>query len=382
MFYSGMKESPRPTFIDLFAGIGGFHEAFNGLGAECKFVCERDEAARTTYQAFHGESWGDEFLVNGPGINHPPSFIRDITDLTLSSSDKRGNKGTRKIRKVMAGFNVDILCGGFPCQPFSQAGKRKGFDDETRGTLFYDICRIIRAKQPRAFFLENVRGILTSGGVALDPEGAAFPYGATLKTILNKLFSPVAAGGLGFHPPGGRNTKKRRELGPSEIAPGVYLVKASDHGLPQNRQRVFIIGFKTSREAKKMSLPPTLSLEESGVSLAKVLKVSKVFMNSRRDSERVMGFTLRCGGKRSPISDRRNWDQYYVRTLDGKDEERTLTENEGLRLMGFPHEKRFPRGISYSQAMKQLGNSVAVPAIRDWGRQILMAMGYEPKVEA
>jgi len=382
MFYSGMKESPRPTFIDLFAGIGGFHEAFKGLGAECKFVCERDEAARTTYRAFHGESWGDEFLVNGPGIDHPPSFIRDITDLTLSRSDKLGNRGTRNIRRVMADFDVDILCGGFPCQPFSQAGKRKGFDDETRGTLFYDICRIIRAKPPRAFFLENVRGILTSGDVILDSEGEPLPYGSTLKTILDKLFSPVSAGGLGYHPPGGRSTKQRGKLGPSEIAPGVYLVKASDHGLPQNRQRVFIIGFRSSKEAKQMSLPLTASLAQGGVSLADVLEVSKVFMNSRRDSERLMGFTLRCGGKRSPVSDRRNWDQYYVRTLEGEDIVQPLTRGAGLRLMGFPPERCFPEGVSYSQAMKQLGNSVAVPAVRDWGRQILLAMGYEPKAEA
>jgi len=376
-----MKESLRPTFIDLFAGIGGFHEAFKALGAECKFVCERDEAARRTYQAFHGQSWGDEFLVNSPGSDCPPSFPRDITDLTLSSLDKKGNKGTRNIRKAMSGFDVDILCGGFPCQPFSQAGKRKGFDDETRGTLFYDICRIIRAKRPRAFFLENVRGILTSGAGIVDVEGRPLPYGTTLKTILDKLFSPVAAGGLGYHPPGGRQTKKRRKLGPSEVAPGVYLVKASDHGLPQNRQRVFIIGFKSSREAKQMRVPVTVSLEDLGVTLAKVLKVSKVFMNSRRDSERVIGFTLRCGGKRSPISDRRNWDQYYVRTIEGNDEERALTEIDGLRLMGFPSERRFPKGLSYSQMMKQLGNSVAVPAIRDWGRQILLALGYEPSKE-
>lgn len=379
MFYSGMTDSPKPTFIDLFAGIGGFHEAFKDLGAECKFVCERDEAARRTYQAFHGGSWGDEFLVNAPGVDHPPSFIRDITDLTLSLQDQRGNRGTRKIRKAMAGFNVDVLCGGFPCQPFSQAGKRKGFDDRTRGTLFYDICRIIRAKTPRAFFLENVRGLLTSGGVVSDAEGTPLPYGATLKTILHKLFKPVPEGGLGYHPPGGRERKNRMKLGPSEVAPGVYLVKASDHGLPQNRQRVFIIGFKSSQEAKRMALPLAVSLQGKGKTLAEVLEVSKVYMNSRRDSERLIGFTLRCGGKRSPIADRRNWDQYYVRTHDGVDLEWPLTAEQGLRLMGFPDVRRFPEDITYSQAMKQLGNSVAVPAIRDWGRQILLALGYEPK---
>ena len=183
MFYSGMAK-PRPTFIDLFAGIGGFHEAFKGLGAECKFVCERDEAARKTYQAFHGKFWGPEFTVNSPGSTHPPSFHRDITDLTLSRTDERGKKATSKIRKVMANFDIDVLCGGFPCQPFSQAGKRKGFEDETRGNLFYDICRIIRAKSPRAFFLENVRGILTNGERVFDSSGSPLPYGTTLKIIL------------------------------------------------------------------------------------------------------------------------------------------------------------------------------------------------------
>lgn len=375
MFYSGMAK-PRPTFIDLFAGIGGFHEAFKGLGAECKFVCERDEAARKTYQAFHGKFWGPEFTVNSPGSTHPPSFHRDITDLTLSRTDERGKKATSKIRKVMANFDIDVLCGGFPCQPFSQAGKRKGFEDETRGNLFYDICRIIRAKSPRAFFLENVRGILTNGERVFDSSGSPLPYGTTLKIILEKLFTPLAEGGLGYHPPGGRPTKKRRKLGDCEVAPGVYLVSASDHGLPQNRQRVFIIGFKSSKEAKRMRLPEKV-LDGQGVSLAEVLEVAKVYMNSKRDSERIVGFTLRCGGKRSPIADRRNWDQYYVKTRDGEDTEWPLTERNGLRLMGFPEEKRFPTGTSYSQAMKQLGNSVAVPAIKAWGEEMLLAMGFE-----
>ena len=368
-----MKEKPSPTFIDLFAGIGGFHEAFRQLGAECKFVCERDPAARETYQAFHGTSWGDDFKVHRMDCNSPMSFHRDITELTQSNSDESGNSGTRRIRKYMGHFRIDVLCAGFPCQPFSQAGKRRGFDDETRGTLFYDICQIIHANKPRAFFLENVRGILNNGGCVLDPEGTPLPYGVTLKTILDKLFKPIKKGGLGYHPPGGRATKKRGKLDPREVAPGVYLVKASDHGLPQNRQRVFIIGFKCSADAKKMQIPAILPKEQCE-SLSDILGVRSVYMGTKNKKERTIGFTLRCGGKRSPIDDRRNWDQYYVLNHDGTTGPLPLTPEIGLRLMGFPQDK-FPEGISDTQAMKQLGNSVAVPAIKCWGREILQALG-------
>lgn len=373
-----MREKSRPTFIDLFAGIGGFHEAFKQLGAECKFVCERDTAARKTYQAFHGASWGDDFKVDLNDCGSPPSFQRDITELTLSKSDNSGNIGTRRIKKYMGHFEVDVLCAGFPCQPFSQAGKRRGFEDETRGTLFYDICRIIHAKQPRSFFLENVRGILNNGGAVAGPDGRPLPYGLTLKTILEKLFKPIAKGGLGYHPPGGRATKKRGKLDPREVAPGVYLVKASDHGLPQNRQRVFIIGFRTSADAKKMRVPAILPKEQC-TSLTDILQVRSVYMGTKNKKERVMGFTLRCGGKRSPIDDRRNWDQYYVLNHDGKTGPLPLSPTIGLRLMGFP-QGSFPEGVSDTQAMKQLGNSVAVPAIRCWGREILRAMGLIPEL--
>lgn len=376
MFYSGMADDPAPTFIDLFAGIGGFHEALHGLGAKCKFVCERDPSARKTYEAFHRERLGDSFFANAEGIHHPAYFHLDITDLTLSVSDKRGNRGTKNIKKVMSSFKVDVLCGGFPCQPFSQAGKRLGFED-TRGTLFYDVCRIIHAKKPKAFFLENVRGIVNHGGEVKGVDGVSLPFGRTLSVILDSLFKPKSAGGLGYHPPGGRACKKRGKLCDREIAPGVYLVKASDHGLPQNRPRVFIIGFKSAREAKQMKIPSEspISVEENA--LAEVLDVKAVYMNAKRDKQRYVGFTLRCGGKRSPIDDRRNWDQYHVLTKEGVHDNLPLTPALGLKMMGFPVRK-FPKGISESQAMKQLGNSVAVPAIRAWGKEMLVAMGFKP----
>lgn len=135
-------ENPKFTFIDLFAGIGGFRMAFQNLGGKCVFSSEWDVQAQKTYFANYGEvPFGD--ITS----EYTKSFIPD---------------------------NFDILCAGFPCQAFSLAGKRLGFE-ETRGTLFFDVAEILRRKQPKAFFLENVKGL------------AIHDKGKTLKTILNTL---------------------------------------------------------------------------------------------------------------------------------------------------------------------------------------------------
>ena len=119
------KNSKKVTFIDLFAGIGGFHIALSNLGAECVMACEIDETASTVYR-----------------MNHSPvDMKRDITQVEADDIPDH-----------------DILCAGFPCQPFSQGGFKKGFED-TRGTLFFNILKILETKKPSAFFLENVRHI-------------------------------------------------------------------------------------------------------------------------------------------------------------------------------------------------------------------------------
>ena len=128
----------RPTFIDLFAGIGGFHLAFHNLGAECVFASEWDNAARLTYET--------NFKKISPKIFDQGHFVGDITKINKKSIP-----------------DFDILCAGFPCQPFSQAGYRKGFAD-IRGTLFFEIAEIIKIKKPKAFFLENVRGLYSHDG--------------------------------------------------------------------------------------------------------------------------------------------------------------------------------------------------------------------------
>ncbi len=278
-------------FIDLFAGIGGFHLAFHKVGAECVFASEWDEDARLTYER--------NFSKLSPKLFKSDNFVGDITKVKKSEIP-----------------NFDILTGGFPCQPFSQAGFKKGFDD-TRGTLFFDIAQIIKVKQPKAYFLENVRGLYSHDS------------GRTFETIKRTLTGDL---GYSFHH---------------------AIVKASDHGLPQHRPRLFMIGFRNPETVFNFPKKKPLRFDMSDV------------MNGKVDRE--IGFTLRVGGKSSPIDDRRNWDGYKV---DGK--VRRLTPTEGLRMQGFPSTFKFP--VSDSAAMKQLGNSVAVWAIQDYAKEIIKSL--------
>lgn len=280
------------TFIDLFAGIGGFHLALHNVGAECVFASEWDEAARLTYET--------NFVKISPKIFKNGNFAGDITAV-----DKKNIP------------DFDILCAGFPCQPFSQAGFKKGFAD-IRGTLFFDIAEIIRIKQPKAFFLENVRGLYS------HDEGRTFE--TIKKTLTHQL-------GYSFHH---------------------AIVKASDHGLPQHRPRLFMVGFKDLEIEFEFPKKRKLKFTMSDVMKGEV--------------DREIGYTLRVGGKHSPIDDRRNWDGYMV---DG--EIRRLTPSEGKKMQGFPESFKFP--VSDSEALKQLGNSVAVTAIQDYASVIVAALG-------
>lgn len=276
------------TFIDLFAGIGGFHLALHNVGAECVFASEWDDAARLTYET--------NFAKLSPSLFKKGNFAGDITAVNKKSIP-----------------DFDILCAGFPCQPFSQAGFKKGFAD-IRGTLFFDIAEIIKVKKPKAFFLENVRGLYSHDD------------GRTFETIKKTLTEDL---GYSFHH---------------------AIVKASDHGLPQHRPRLFMVGFKDRNTEFEFPEKRKLKYTMSDVMKGEV--------------EREIGFTLRVGGKRSPIDDRRNWDGYIV---DG--ELRRLTPSEGKKMQGFPASFKFP--VSNSEALKQLGNSVAVTAIQDYASAIV-----------
>jgi DNA (cytosine-5)-methyltransferase 1 len=281
-------------FIDLFAGIGGFHQAMASLGGECVFASEIDENARKTYEHNYKEGSPDLFKNN--------LFNKDIKSVAAEEIP-----------------DFDVLCAGFPCQPFSQAGKKHGFTDtlkSERGNLFFDIAEIIETKKPKAFFLENVRGLFKHDN------------GATFKVIEKTL---------------------TEELGYS-----IYyqIVKASDYGLPQLRPRLFIIGFRDDNKNDKFAFPEKLPLK---------FNMSDVWGG---DCSRELGFTIRVGGRGSNINDRRNWDSYLV---DG--EVKKLSYIEARKMQGFPDHFHFP--VSATQAMKQLGNSVAVDAIKAVSKNLI-----------
>lgn len=278
-------------FIDLFAGIGGFHLAFNNLGSTCVFASEWDKHARTTYE--------HNFSKAHPKLFKSGNFAGDITKVD---------------EKKIPDF--DILTGGFPCQAFSQAGHKKGFYD-TRGTLFFDIARIINEKRPAAFFIENVRHLLNHD------------EGKTFKRIKDTI---------------------EKDLGYSFYW---KIVKASDFGLPQFRPRLYMVGFKDKTIPFEFPEPVELKMTMSDVFGAKCTKD--------------VGYTLRLGGRGSGLNDRRNWDTYLV---NGRS--KRLTPKEGRKMMGFPEHFEFP--VSEAQAMRQLGNSVAVNAIQVVGEEVIKTL--------
>ena len=291
------------TFIDLFAGIGGFHIAMSNLGGECVFASEWDDDCRKTYTANYQKDSPKIFTNGVPNDN----FVGDITKVDPNSIPDH-----------------DVLCAGFPCQPFSQAGHKLGFED-TRGTLFFNVANIMKAKKPKAVFLENVRGLFTHDG------GKTFEV---IKNTINEL-------GYTMH---------------------YQIVKASDFNCPQHRPRLYMICFRNDIPNSDFSFPQPVPLTKT---------MSDVFDGAAVNKK--IGFTLRVGGKSSPITDRRNWDGYIV---NGK--ERRITPKEGKRMQGFPDEFIFP--VSNSAAMKQLGNSVAIPAIQAVGNEMITQLEKDGEI--
>ena len=280
-------------FIDLFAGIGGFHLAFHKLGLDCVLASEIDVTARKSYK--------ENFKKISPNLFQNEMFNKDIFDLqTIDIPD------------------FDICCAGFPCQPFSQIGKRRGFEEnfEGRGNLFFEIERILRDKRPEAFFLENVQHI------------ANHDNGNTFKVIQERV----------------------RDLNYSFY---YKKIRACDFNLPQLRPRIFMVGFRDELPADEFfKFPEPVALKKN---------MSDVFGGK---CSREIGFTLRLGGMGSKITDRRNWDSYLV---DG--EIVKLQEAHGKQMQGFP--KNFYLADSRAKSLKLLGNSVAVNAVHAVGKQII-----------
>jgi DNA (cytosine-5)-methyltransferase 1 len=274
------------TFIDLFAGIGGFHSALKPLGGECVFASEIDKHARETYKHNH--------------VIDDSIFNDDICAISPTNIP-----------------NHQILCAGFPCQPFSQAGRKEGFKDEKRGNLFFNIVDILEAKRPKAFILENVRHLVN------HDDGKTF---ARILSFLKELDYDVS----------------------------YKIVKASDFNVPQHRARIFIVGFdRTSIDTRTPFIFP------HPVPLVKTM--SDIFGAS---CDKKIGFTLRVGGKGSTIDDRRNWEFYRV-----NGEVKRIGLKEATEMMGLEPAFQFP--VSKTQAMKQLGNSVCVPVVSAIAKKVL-----------
>ena len=267
---------------------------WKNFGGECVFAAEWDDNCRKTYTANFAKTSPKIFNEDGTPNKY---FCGDITKYNPSEIPDH-----------------DVLCAGFPCQPFSQAGYKLGFED-TRGTLFFNVAEIVKEKKPKAVFLENVRGLLTHDD------------GKTFTVIKNTM----------------------EELGYKMT---YNIVKASDFNLPQHRPRLYMICIRNDIE-KDFVEPKKIPLTKT---------MSDVFDGAEVNKE--IGFTLRVCGKGSAIGDRRNWDGYIV-----NGEERRIKPKEGKRMQGFSDDYIFP--VSDTEAMKQLGNSVAIPAIKAYGESIL-----------
>ena len=281
-------------FIDLFSGIGGFHLGLHKLGLNCVFSCEIDKYARETYQ--------ENFKKINPKL-FKNNFHKNILDINPS---------------VIPDF--DILCAGFPCQPFSQAGQKKGFLEEKshRGNMFFEIIKIIKVKKPKVLFLENVRHLIK------HDDGHTF-------SVIQKALKKE-----GYD---------------------VYwkVIKASECGLPQHRPRVYIVCFREDLQIANFNFPETTPLQ---------FTMNEVFNGS---CNKKIGYTLRVGGKSSGINDRRNWDSYLI---NGKVEK--LEIKHAKKMMGLPDDFNFP--VSKTQAMKQLGNGVAINVVVAIGKKIQLAL--------
>lgn len=323
-------------FIDLFAGIGGFRLAMQNLGGKCVFTSEWDKEAQRTYRANFGEV-----------------PFGDIT-----------KEQTKKF--IPDGF--DVLCAGFPCQAFSIAGKRGGFED-TRGTLFFDVAEIIKRKQPKAFFLENVKGLRNHES------------GKTLETILNVL---------------------RNDLG--YFVPEPQIINAKDFGVPQNRERIFIVGFHKNTKVSEFEYPKPLDkkmqfadIKEEDVPPTKFYISTQYLQTlqnhkSRHESKgNGFGFEIIpdtgianavvCGGmgrERNLVIDKRIKDFTPTTHIKGevnREGIRKMTPREWARLQGFPDSFVIP--VADASAYKQFGNSVAVPAIQATANKLLELIGIK-----
>ena len=315
------------NFIDLFAGIGGIKLGFEKNGFKSVFSNDFDAYCKTTFDHNFSEIFQQETEL----------YLKDIAQVP---SD------------IFPEFN--LLTGGFPCQPFSIAGYRKGFTDKGRGDLFFEIIRILRDRKPNAFLLENVKNLKTH-----DNRN-------TLKLIYNELEN------LGY------------------FVSDAVLNTMEYGNLPQNRERIYIVGFLSKIEANKFNFPKKMKLTKTiHDCLIKEKVDDKYYYNDKPLFEKLNNDVT----KRDTVY---QWRRKYVRenksnvcpTLTANmgtgghnvpiilDDYgiRKLTPRECANFQGFPPEYMLPK-IADSQLYKQIGNSVSVPVIERIAKQMKKAMG-------
>jgi len=350
-------------FIDLFAGIGGIRRGFEEIGGKCVFTSEWNKYSVRTYKANH---------YNDPSEH---VFNEDIREVTLSDNLEVSEEDAyRHIDQHVP--DHDVLLAGFPCQPFSLAGvskknslgRKHGFECDTQGTLFFDVARILKAKRPAAFLLENVKNL------------KSHDKGKTFEVILKTLYE------LGY-----------------EVADvrfdGTNDPKVIDarHFVPQHRERIVLVGFRrdlevhngfTLRDIERPANVPTFGdiLEPKEEVDKKYILTPKLwkylFDYAAKHKEKGNGFGFGLTGESdvartlsaryhkdgSEILVDRGWDMKAGFDDEGNQDNRPrrLTPKECARLMGFdlPNQSNFKVPVSDTQAYRQFGNSVAVPVFR------------------
>lgn len=314
---------PKFKFIDLFAGIGGIRLAYQNLGGKCVFSSEWNNFAKKTYEANFGEvPFGD---------------ITKISETSIPDHD--------------------VLLGGFPCQPFSIAGvskknalgRKHGFLDETQGTLFFDIARIVEHKKPKALMLENVKNLVSHD------------KGNTFKVIKNTL---------------------------KELDYSIHCqVLNSKHFVPQNRERILIVGFRNDIYNKEEGFTFPM-LPEPHTAIREILeeKIDTKYTLSDKLWDFLQGYAKKHKAKGNgfgfgltdldgisrTISARYYKDGSEILIPQNGINPRRLTPRECARLQGFPDSFEIP--VSDNQAYRQFGNSVTVPLIQAVGKQLVKSL--------
>lgn len=307
------KSLSHLTFIDLFAGLGGFRLALESFGAKCVYSNEWEPNVQKVYENNFGEL--------------PEGDITQVNESTIP--------------------NHDILCAGFPCQAFSISGKQRGFDD-SRGTLFFDVARIVKCKKPKIVFMENVKNFATHDN------------GRTLETVKNTM----------------------EELGYSFNS---CVLNAADFGIPQKRERIYMVCFRKDLNLSDFSYPAPFTLSThvedyllDDESLVEPLYISRpdTYMNNAPDNfysnKPIRLGIVNKGGQGERIYSTKgiaitlsaNGGGVFAKTggyfINGRN--RKLHPRECARLMGYPD--WYQLDPSNAQAYKQLGNSVVIDVLQ------------------